>query len=168
MAVNFSNDATTTCSKHNNNFEKAGFGAATGNPKPCKLHRQQSNVQSYALGFKPSGGQLFQSCNQWLKAQRQQETKRRHAAEYRFCFQYLFTKFTSDQKTKTTISAAGGPFFFSSIPQQRQGCWRACFAKDNIFFFNPSSGKDARGHSLPRTSKVATPPEAALFLIFFY
>ena len=162
MAVNFSNDATTTCSKHNNNFEKAGFGAATGNPKPCKLHRQQSNVQSYALGFKPSGGQLFQSCNQWLKAQRQQETKRRHAAEYRFCFQYLFTKFTSDQKTKTTISAAGGPFFFSSIPQQRQGCWRACFAKDNIFFY-PSSGKDARGHSLPRTSKVATPPEAALF-----
>ena len=47
-------------SKHNNNFEKMGFGAATGNPKPCKLHRQKSNVQTYALGFKPSGGQLFQ------------------------------------------------------------------------------------------------------------
>ena len=162
MAVNFSNDATTTCSKHNNNFEKAGFGAATGNPKPCKLHRQQSNVQSYALGFKPSGGQLFQSCNQWLKAQRQQETKRRHAAEYRFCFQYLFTKFTSDQKTKTTISAAGGPFFSPPFRSSDKDAGGHALPR-TTFFFYPSSGKDARGHSLPRTSKVATPPEAALF-----
>ena len=32
-----SKDVTTTCSKHSSIFEKAGFGAATGNPKPYKF-----------------------------------------------------------------------------------------------------------------------------------
>ena len=66
----FANDATAACSEHNSIFEKARFGAATGNPKPCKLHRQHSNVQNYALGFKPSSGQIFEWCNNHLlKAQ---------------------------------------------------------------------------------------------------
>ena len=34
-------------------FGKEGFGAPTGNPKPCRSCSQHNNIKNLALGFKP-------------------------------------------------------------------------------------------------------------------
>ena len=118
----FSNDATTTCSKHNKIFEKAGFGAATGNPKPCKFHLQQSKVENYALGLKPSGRESFNDaigCPKYNNNNNNFEKAGFGAAMGNpKPFKFLLQK-SNLQKHALGFKPSGGEFFFPVMQRLR-------------------------------------------------